>query len=131
MISVSDLRRIARARLFDAQALLRAGRYDGGVYLCGYAIEIALKARICKTLEWPGFPSTSSEFQNYATFKTHNLDVLLHLSGCEVPVKTKHFADWSAVAKWDPEARYKLTGSATKRDLSLMIASTRRLMRVL
>ena len=131
MIDVSDLRRIARARLRDAEMLLRAGRYDGGVYLCGYAVEIGLKARICKTIKWSGFPSTPSEFQSYGTFKTHNLDVLLHLSGREAPVKTKCLAEWSAVAKWDPEARYKPTGSATSADLKLMIASTKKLMKVL
>ncbi len=131
MISVSVLRKIARARLRDAEVLVRAGRYDGGVYLCGYAVEIGLKARICKTLKWAGFPSTASEFQSYATFKTHNLDVLLHLSGREAQVKTKCLMDWSAVARWDPEGRYKPPGTSTKTDLRLMIALTKTLMRVL
>jgi enhancing lycopene biosynthesis protein 2 len=42
MIFPSDLRDIAQARLDDADALLQAGRFDGSVYLCGYAVEIAL-----------------------------------------------------------------------------------------
>src|SRR5437660_12799334 len=44
MIITKDLRAIARARLRDAQALLRAKRFDGAFYLCGYAVELALKS---------------------------------------------------------------------------------------
>jgi HEPN domain-containing protein len=131
MITRADLRKIARARLKDAEVLLRFGRYGGAIYLCGYAVEIALKARICKTLSWSGYPSTSGEFQNYRTFQTHNLDVLLHLAGVEVKVKTTLLAEWSAVATWDPEVRYKPIGSATKQDAELMIASAQSLLRAL
>ncbi|NLJ29092.1 MAG: HEPN domain-containing protein [Deltaproteobacteria bacterium] len=50
MIAINDLRKIAQARFKDADVLLKAWRYDGAIYLCGYAIELALKARICKIL---------------------------------------------------------------------------------
>jgi hypothetical protein len=83
MIDRDELRRIAQSRLEDAQVLLRAGRYDGAIYICGYAVEMALKARIFDTLSWSGYPSTRSEFQNYQTFRTHDLNVLLRLSGIE------------------------------------------------
>ena len=72
MISVVELDNIARARIEDAKALLTAGRFDGATYLCGYAVEIALKARICRTLNWTEFPSTGSEFQAYRSFQTPN-----------------------------------------------------------
>src|SRR5579871_2363921 len=106
MISRSDLRQIARERLKEARVLLRAGRYDGAVYLGGYAVECALKERICRTLKWPGFPQTRNEFQNYQSLKTHDLDVLLSFSGVEARIRTNYLAEWSAVADWDPEARY-------------------------
>jgi hypothetical protein len=131
MITRAELRKIARARLKDAEILLRAGRYDGAIYLCGYAVELVLKARICKTLSWSGYPATSGEFQNYRSFQTHNLDVLLHLAGVERKVKTTLFAEWSTVATWDPEVRYKPIGSATQQDAALMIASAQALLRVL
>ncbi|RCR70169.1 HEPN domain-containing protein [Larkinella punicea] len=51
MLLKADLKRIAQARLHDAKVLLDAGRYDGATYLCGYAIELGLKLRICKTLK--------------------------------------------------------------------------------
>jgi len=131
MIARSDLTKIARARLRDAEVLYRSRRHDGAVYLCGYAVEIALKARICKTLSWSGYPSTGGEFQNYQSFRTHNFDVLLRLSGAEEKVKTTLMTEWSAVAAWDPEARYKPIGSTTRQAAELMIISARTLLKAL
>ena len=121
MIPPAELRKIARARLKDAQALLAAKRYDGSVYLCGYSVEIGLKARICRALKWSDFPSTNREFKGYYSFRTHNLDVLLHLSGAEVKIKTRYLAEWSIVAMWEPETRYRPIGSATPDDATDMI----------
>jgi HEPN domain-containing protein len=124
MLTIRELQQIAKARLEDAEALFHAGRYDGSIYLCGYAIEIGLKNKICKTLHWKGFPSTRSEFQDFQTFKTHSLNVLLRLSGAENKIKKNLLIEWSIVSKWDPEARYKETGSTTKQGAKLMIDST-------
>lgn len=100
MIPVAELDRIAEARLEDAEALLAAGRFDGATYLCGYAIEVALKARICRTLNWLEFPRTGREFEAYRSFQTHELDVLLRLSGQEARIKQNHFGLWNIVAVW-------------------------------
>lgn len=123
MIAVGELQLIARARLDDARVLFSAARLEGAAYLCGYGVELALKARICKTLGWPEFPSTRSEFQAYASFKTHNLEVLLHLSGREHELKTQLLGEWSAVTKWDPESRYTPVGSADQAEIKLMLES--------
>lgn len=45
-------RKIAQARLKDAEILLASRRYAGAVYLCGYAIALTLKAWICHTLKY-------------------------------------------------------------------------------
>jgi hypothetical protein len=90
MISVAELDNKARARIEDARALLAAGRFGGATYLCGYAVEVALKARICRTLNWTEFPNTGSELQAYRSFQTHELDVLLRLSGQEERIKQNH-----------------------------------------
>jgi len=58
--------------------------------------------------KWAGFPSTRKEFEGYHSFKTHDLDVLLHLTGIEGRIKTQLFAEWSAVAAWDPESSVTL-----------------------
>jgi len=131
MIAVGDLRKIAQARLRDAEVLQRAKRYDGAVYLCGYAVEIALKARICRALKWTGYPSTRGDFEGYQSFRTHDLDILLHLSGGEVKVKAGHLAEWSIVAAWDPNTRYRTIGSASQQDAADMITATKTLLAAL
>ncbi len=127
MISMAELRNLVAARLDDAEALYKAARYDGAVYLCGYALEVALKAQICVTLDWVGFPSSRGEFQDYSSFRTHDLDVLLHLSGRENPVRTGFLAEWSIVSQWDPEARYRPVGTVTDFSARQMIDSIKKL----
>src|SRR5262249_22472546 len=98
-------------------------------YLCGYAVELALKARICKTLKWTIFPSNRKAF---ATFYVHDLDVLLNMTGRETAIKQALFAEWSFVAaKWNSELRYEQLGSKSRQDLLDMIRSAELLVREL
>lgn len=129
MLDRKEMGKLARARLKDAQVLLDGGRWDGASYLCGYAVELGLKARICRTLGWAGFPDKSSEFQDLSSYKTHKLEVLLHLSGAEERIKTNMLADWSIVSAWSPESRYTPIGKVTEKDVRDMIASARTLLR--
>ena len=131
MISTKELRTIARERLRDARVLLRAKRFDGAWYLCGYAIELALKARICRTLKWSGFPESGDEFKGLQSVKTHDLAVLLKFSGVEGPVKAKHMAEWSVVLKWNPEKRYQASRLSTAQEAADMLRSVERLLEVL
>jgi hypothetical protein len=131
VISISDLRAIAKARLEDAEVLAQNGQIEGAQYLYGYAVEITLKARICTTLNWSGFPETGKEFENLSNFKTHKLDVLLRLSGQESRIKAEHLWEWSAVASWDPEARYKRVGQSDLIDFVLSLEAARTLMDIL
>ncbi len=62
MATKTELRTLARARLKEAQILFEAKRYDAATYLCGYAVELALKARICQTLGYTHFPETNKAF---------------------------------------------------------------------
>ena len=131
LISIADLRAIAEARLNDAKVLLENERTDGAAYICGYAIELALKARICSTLNWLGFPDTRSEFENLASFRTHKLDVLLSLSGQEERIKAQHLIDWSSVATWNPEVRYRTLGQSDPVKVALMLIAAETLLEVL
>lgn len=131
MIAANDLRSIARARLRDAQVLLRAKRFDGAFYLCGYAVEVALKARICRTLKWSEFSDASQDFKGLQSLKTHDLEILLRLSGIEARVKMKYLADWSAVLDWNPEKRYQTIGRSTHQQATDMVTSAKRLLEVL
>lgn len=69
MIAITDLHGTAREYLRAAKLLRTRHSYDAAVYLCGYAVEIALKARICRTLKWTtGFPKLPRSSRTKATF---------------------------------------------------------------
>ena len=87
MIALADLRKTARSYLRAAGLLHRSHSHDAAVYLCGYAVEIALKARICRTLKWTDFPATAGEFQKFRSLQTHDLTTLLKFSGLENRIK--------------------------------------------
>lgn len=131
MISTKDLRAVARARLRDAQVLLRAKRFDGAFYLSGYAVEVALKARICRTLKWQGFPATRREFENFVSLRSHDLESLLQFSGVAARVKAKYFPEWSTVLKWNPEKRYQTIGVLSAQEATDMVRCVKGLLEYL
>lgn len=126
-----ELTDTARGRLRDAHALLSHTRYDGSIYLAGYAVEMALKVRIAKTLKWQAFPDTNSEFKGLLSLKTHDLNVLLSFTGRESKIRGSHGTEWSVVVAWKPELRYKPIGSATQASAALMLHSAKQITRAL
>ena len=131
MIQVNELESLAKARLNDAVKLHESQRFDGAAYICGYAIELKLKSRICKTLKWHGYPETPKEFENYKSFKTHKFDTLLSLTRIENTIKTNYIHEWSIVKEWNPELRYKPVGFMHRIEMQRFIDSTNTLLRVL
>ena len=127
MLTPTDLEGLADARLQDAEALLAAGRYDASRYICGYAVELKLKARICKVHGWKEYPPAAQLAQ---ALKTHHLEVLLLLSTMHGTIIGEHGEYWSAVVVWNPEQRYATTAIAAQ-DAQKMIDATRVLMAVL
>lgn len=131
MITPQELQRLARSRLAEARVLYNNEKYDGAAYLCGYAMEAALKARICRTLRWNGYPDTRREFEGYQSFRTHDLVVLLSLTGIESRITTRHSAAWTRIKGWNPEMRYRPIGSVTQQDaFDMLIAAAELLRRV-
>lgn len=131
MITVKDLKVVAKARLKDAHILYSYKRYDAATYLCGYSVELALKAKICNTLNWKGFPENNREFQNRQSLKTHDLDTLLMFFGIEDKIKNHFLAEWSVVSSWKPENRYKPVGSESKSGTEDMINAVTVLLQVI
>ena len=111
--------------------LLAGGRFDSALYICGYTVECGLKARIATTLNWTGFPATPAEFSPFRGFKTHDLEMLLRLTGIEQQILADHLADWSEVKQWDPEDRYKVVGTVEPQTVRNMVDASGRLLTVL
>jgi HEPN domain-containing protein len=97
--------------LDEAEALYKAGRYDGCAYLCGYVVELALKAAICATFGVADYPEKGSRLRE--SLKTHDLDDLKLFSGMEEAFTANPalLANWSVASKWKPERRYDPRGT--------------------
>lgn len=76
----ADFQSLAEERLTEAKILLDGGKWDGAYYLAGYAVELALKACVIKSLmATDAFPSRDFSRDCY----THSLDKLLAVSRLE------------------------------------------------
>jgi HEPN domain-containing protein len=119
-----DLQNLSRLRLAEAEALFAAGKYDGCVYRCGYVVELALKACICKCLDIETYPDSER------LFKTHDFDMLELLAGLTVRREAQRRAsavfdyNWNLATGWKPEDRYLLDGN-TEADAFAMLQALR------
>ena len=122
----SELQQLAKARIRDARALMRAGRWAGAYYLAGYAVECALKACIAKLMKSEEFPD-----RNFAEkCWTHDFEKLVTLAGLKDQRDADSQADadlsanWGTVKDWTESSRY---ARKTKREARVLFtAITRR-----
>jgi HEPN domain-containing protein len=100
-------------RLKDAEALFAARSYDGCAYLCGYVVELALKAAICATLNVEEYPEGNFR----GALKTHIFEDLKLLAGMEraFSANASLLANWSVASEWKPERRYEPEGTYDQR----------------
>ena len=120
MITYKDLKCIAMIRLKEARVLYRHKLYDGAAYLCGYVVEAALKARICKNLNIEQYPDDGTM---KTIFSSHDFDRLLLLSGLSKEISLSNtrnqrlFQNWSLLTAWKPDRRYIPAGTYNKEQL--------------
>lgn len=124
MIPIQSLKYLINNKIKDAELLFHSKSYATAIYIAGYAVEIALKYKICLTLQFnTGFPETPQELNNYLQqlnrniaqplninirqIKNHNLSTLLFYSGIEARIKNLFLNEWRIINAWNPEDRYK------------------------
>lgn len=109
-----DLQTMAEERVADAAALLEAERYQAAYYLCGYAIECALKACIARKTQEFDFPDRKLVNDSYV----HDLTKLLNVADLAQPHRDEmdrnesFAAYWVIVQDWSEASRYD--GSITQ-----------------
>ena len=128
-----DLQKLAESRLNEANVLAQHQLFDGAVYLAGYALELAFKARICKILD-ADYPTEGA----YSSFKTHSYSTLLKLAGLEKALdqqKLRYAAftsNWSILVGtagasgtegWSETWRYRSLGSVNTVDASRFLSA--------
>lgn len=132
VITAEQFRQISDDRMADCQVLLAAGRYDAVMYLSGYALEAALKACICDTLGWEGFPNYGGDRASlFRPLFTHDLNMLLLYSGRENFVLAQLTAEWNSVREWKPDLRYQSGASTDRSQAELRMAEIERIRRAL
>lgn len=124
MATRKELQQLAKLRLTEAEHLYAKKLYDGAVYLCGYVVEFALKARICRLLKLPSYPETGDIGR---FFKTHDFDVLKFLAGLTSEINVLRnkqlFDNWSTATSWKPEQRYLPKGTSDQKRANDVLAS--------
>ena len=118
-----NLRDIGLVRVKEAQCLHREGFHDGCIYVCGYVVEMALKARICRVLRLKEYPS-SGELAR--VFKVHDFDILKTLGALADLLTTSGpelLTNWSKATSCKPESRYGPPGSSSADDAAEVLRS--------
>jgi hypothetical protein len=111
------IKSLAAQRLAEARHLLGAGHWDGAYYLGGYAVELALKAIICKNLDIQDLYDNKEYLR--LNLRVHDFQMLFIFSGLKTTFDndTKKNAslgaNWSLVSFWKETSRYD-TGRTQK-----------------
>ena len=124
MATSKQLKLISKSRLKSAKYLMDCGDFDGAFYLMGYSFECALKAVICKRLNFVNYPDKSGDGEKVNIFKTHKFDILLALSGMEQDFSLlspqRRAENWGILTKWNPDIRYEPIGTRGKSETERM-----------
>ena len=109
----SDFQQLAEDHLRHAKALLDAQLYSGAYYICGYVVECALKACICKkTNQFDFHPSPEASRAAWS----HDFEKLIRAADLESEINAARELDraldvkWESVENWSPHSRYEPHG---------------------
>ena len=123
--TTAEFQVLAEQRLLEAKALLDLEQWDGAYYLAGYAVELALKACIIKTLmATDAFPDREFSKNCY----THAIETLVGLANLDLARKSATDADrdlrenWGIVRDWSEQKRYHRIDKAEAEALYTAIA---------
>jgi hypothetical protein len=132
VIPLKDLQAKCHSHLRDAEVLLQADRAETSIYMSCFAVELALKVRICRALNWDSFPLDGNDFEGLSSLKTHKMEYLVRFTGLDPGLSRELLVPWSAVKEtWDPEMRYEPEGKRTVRDAERILGHAKRVVEFL
>jgi hypothetical protein len=113
-LTLAELELLSKEKLEDARILFSDRRFTACYYLCGYAIELILKFRIAKQLNW-----LAVDFKVDSFLKIHDLDKLIKYTG--VWDKVLKMPAWDTCRKWTVEYRYQDAKSISEQEATQML----------
>ncbi len=123
----AEFQDLAETRLEEAKGLLDLGKWDGAYYLAGYAVELALKACIIKSMmATDAFPAKDFSKECY----THDFRKLIAAARLEpqwesaLRVDPEFDTNWSYVKVWSEVMRYYRIDEVEARELYDAIAES-------
>ena len=127
---MNDQARAGKNRLFDARVLLDASRYQGAMYLAGYAVECSLKAKLMRIFQCPNLLKLESKLGDRkgivdgASVYTHQLEILLRFTQSKPRLRqnSEKWRDFLLVNQWIPAWRYSPDLGSHKEALSFLTA---------
>ncbi|MGE0046433.1 MAG: DNA-binding protein [Hyphomonadaceae bacterium] len=127
-VSRIDFQSMAQAKFDDASLLLKNGRHSNAFYLAGYAIELGLKAAICRQILAECLPDRKLIEDVYR--QGHKLQVLVGLAGLteelnKAEANAVFQAHWSIVSQWSESARYEMIDAVKALELVTAIGDAK------
>ncbi len=135
----NDLKILCHQRIKEAEFLVSNDFDDLAFYITGYAIEIGLKAVICRSLDIDDFFAVGRgvhiKEDVVSKFKTHDFGTLLVLAGLRKKLdhdkslnqdldKAATYLEDNA-RNWNPNMRYNPVGTKTKEETLDFIKTTK------
>lgn len=120
----NTFKKIAEAKLLDAELLLKNGRASNAYYLAGYAVEIGFKACIARQMVAETIPDKKLIIDTYS----HEFNVLVGVAGLRSELKLQQDADhlfhanWGVANQWAPSSRYDIVDASTAQFLVNAVA---------
>lgn len=111
---ITELAKASLHRLDDARTLLAAQRWQGAMYMAGYAVECLLKTKLmqryrCRTLNQldEALVKKGQVAADWSIY-SHELVAMMNLLGCQEQIQAdramrRHF---SFIGQWSPAWRY-------------------------
>lgn len=108
-LTATRLQQLATIRLAEARLLYGSEFLSGAWYLGGYAVELALKAVVCRNLGVSAYPERAFA----GRLKSHSFSDLALLAGLTesllVSLANPIFErNWELINTWDPQQRYEV-----------------------
>jgi len=110
-VNRGDFQELAELHLQHGEALLDAKLYSGAYYMCGYAVECALKACICKnTAQFDFYPHPRKVVENAWS---HDFTKLVGVAGLQDQFRLARNTDavlhvnWNEIDGWSEDSRHE------------------------